>query len=618
MSYRLRVIKDNPIGFWPLDDIAINAEINYTDLTSKFATYQELKDYYLQYSDITLEAIDISGCGNTGFYNGDYTSTVDFLPLISGGGYSINIDSDNHIEFPIIKDYYGSTAGGSIADKYSTDNDFSLEFWFYPKITTNNLTPLFADTDSNVGAYYKNGNIVFKVGSQELNYTIPYIKKAHHIVVTYSVDNIKIYHDGQIVNSKFLNEKISLTNTSTRFFAGPTLNAQDSFLIDAPAVYRYALTKEIILSHYNYGQTMSVNQVVAPENGILFSLNDENIKRAFSYSYPIDKSWENFVNDDIVFNSNDQSISILSSDSIVSKTATFEDYITFPTNIGIEFSKIEWSGENGITVETSVDGNTYVQCINGESIPQYQFGNFDESGKIYIKFTLSTTDASKYIPKLKYLAISLFKSKDIYADNYGDTITYSQDEYFLGNRNYNLLSRDYRNGLRVKSGNGFVLNTASSISTVELFYTPLELDDSGFISSQASSPYAASNYSWAYPGSISKTNISAIYVNGVNKTSETSINNVFSVNELHHVVIVFSNPISNNIVFNYKSTGAQAGIYKNIALYSDQFIESKALNHYNLYVEKPAEQILANNTAISVTENAAVAYNNDWIVIQSS
>lgn len=586
MSYQLKIIKDNPIGFWTLDETS------------------------------GTTAIDKSGCGNNGTYTGGLTSGI--MPLVPGGILGTSVTSSKSIDFPITKDYYGSTSGGSIADKYSTDNDFTIEAWVYPKITTTNETPLFADTTNDMGLYYHKGNIVFKIDDQELNYTIPYIKKSHYISAVYSVDSIRLYCDGYLVNSKVLENKITLSNTSTTFSAGPTLDSSDSFIIDAPAVYRYGLTPELILAHHNAGQPIATPQIVTPENGVLFSLNDENLNRSFVYSYPVSKSWENFINEDVVFNSQDQSISILSTDTVVAKTVEFTDYITFPTTIGIEFSKIEWSSDNGVTVETSVDGETYVSCTNGESIPQYQFDNFDESGKIYIKFTLSTTDASKYIPKLRYLAISLFKSKDLPADNYGDTITYSQDEYHLGNKNYNILSRDYRNGLRCKSDNGFVLNTATLVKTVEFFYTPSALTDSGLVSSIADTEYSASNFSWRNSGTISKTNISAIYVNGVNKTSETNVSNVFTAGELHHVVIVYIDPISDDITFNYSLYGAVEALYKNIAIYPDQFDSNMATLHYNLYTERAAEAVDINPTSVTVTEIATPVYNNDWIVVQSS
>ena len=585
MSYQLKVIKDNPIGFWLLDETSGST------------------------------AADYSGCGNNGTYSGGITNNL--LPLIPGGTQGTLITNTKSVSFPVTKDYYGSTAGGGIADKYSTDNDFSLEVWFYPNITTTNETAIFADTTNNIGLYYNKGNIVFKIGGQEITYTIPYTKKALYIVAVYTVNNLKLYCDGFIVNSKTLTDDISLTNSFTTFSAGPTQNASDKFIIDVPAVYRYSLSQEQIYNHFVFGQPINVSQVAVPEEGIFFALNNQNIKKAYFYSYPINKSWDQFVNSDIYYNQIDKSISILPTDTATAKTVIFTDYLTVPTNIGLTYSKIEWDGEYGITVESSVDGSTYTSCENGKSLPQYQYGSFNSTGNIYLRFTLNTNDASKYIPKLKTLTISFYKTDKLYSDNFGDSLTNLNGQYFLGEKNYNILSRDYRNGLRCLQNKGFTLTTSQLINTVEFFYTPLNLNTSGLISSISGTSYYASNYSWNGSGVISKTNVSAIYINGVDKTSATNISSIFLAGEMYHIVIVYSSPISADLKFNYSASGSSEAIYKNICLYKTAFTSNQALNHFNLYVQKAAEKILDSST-ITVTEQEPFIYNNEWVLVQSS
>lgn len=561
-------------------------------------------------------ANDISGCGNNGTYTGGLTTGL--MPLVPGGITGTDITSTKSISFPITNDYSGSTTGGNIADRYSLDNDFSIELWFYPKITTTNQTRVFADPTSNVGLYYIKGSILFKIGTEEIYYTLPYLKKSYHIVASYSTTALILYCDGVIVSYKPISSTVSLSNTSTTFQSGPTANASDSFTIDAIALYRYALKQEIIYSHYIYGQPINPIQLATPENGILFYLNDENLRRVFEYSYPFNKSWENFTNEDIVFNQNEQSISIIPSSTVVAKSAEFSDYIVFPTNIGIQYSKIEWNGENGVVVQTSIDGITYTTCTNGQNIPQYANGSFASSGKLYIKFSLTTTDASKYIPKLVYLNISFYRSINLRADNLGYQLTPIDEEYHLGRKNYNILSRDYRNGLRCQTDGGFNINTDMLVKTIEFFYTPTSYADSGLISSIADTTYAASNYSWRNSGTVSKTNVAAIYVNGANKTSETAVSNVFNLNELHHVVIVYTEPISADIKFNSSLYGAEEALYKNITLYPAAFDSTKALKHYSLYTGASSEIVYANTSAVSLTELAPEVYNNDWILVQSN
>jgi len=626
MSYYLKIIRDNPIGLWKLDEVS------------------------------GTSAYDTSGCSNNGTYSGTFINNL--IPLVAGGIQATKITSSNSISFPIVKDYYQQISKGNIADKYSIDNDFSIELWFYPKIKTNNKTTIFADSNSNVGLYYEKGNIVFQVGNQSTEYTIPYIKKSHHIIAVYSVNSLSLYIDGKNETNKQLLSKVILNNTSTTFQSGPTTNASDYFLIDSISLYRYSLTKEIVYSHYTYGQPISLYQVTSPEQGIVFTLNDQNLKKVFNYSYPFTKDWTNFVNSNITHNKLESSIQITPTENQEQKTVEFIDFISVPLNDAIQYSKIEWLGENGISVQTSVDGINYTECKNGKSLPQYKYNNFHESGNIYIKFILSTLDASRYIPKLNYLNISFYTNKDISAENYGNTITLNQNEYFLGNKNYSLLSRDSRNGLRCSSNSGFILNTDKLIKTIEFFYTPEynDLIDSAEITnislstnlvinaeinnissftgsaeynvidgqkgllvySELDGEAAESEYSWNEDGSINKTNISSIYINGQDKTSETNINNVFTQDEMHHVVITYADPISNDIKFNYLSAGAVEALYKNIAIYINELSQTEIENHYNLYMEKPAIAANIHDTALMINEQEAILYNNDWVVLQSS
>ena len=36
MSYKIKILKDHPIGFWQLDDVAVNPSFDFTDILEKF------------------------------------------------------------------------------------------------------------------------------------------------------------------------------------------------------------------------------------------------------------------------------------------------------------------------------------------------------------------------------------------------------------------------------------------------------------------------------------------------------------------------------------------------------------------------------------------------------
>jgi len=82
MSYQLKVIKDYPIVFLPLDESS------------------------------GTTAIDISGCGNSGTYVGGLQSNI--LPLIPGGIAGNLINSTKSITLSTTKDFYGLAASGEI------------------------------------------------------------------------------------------------------------------------------------------------------------------------------------------------------------------------------------------------------------------------------------------------------------------------------------------------------------------------------------------------------------------------------------------------------------------------------------------------------------------------
>ena len=282
----------------------------------------------------------------------------------------------------------------------------------------------------------------------------------------------------------------------------------------------------------------------------------------------------------------------------------------------MDSSKIEWDGDNGLMVETSVDNSTWMQCINGQPIPQYRLNNFDTSGFVYLKITLATDNNSRYLPKISNLAISFYGSQIMYAQNGGSYMSTFYDlpeildpSISLGPKKYPILSRDYRNGIRVPENSGFYINPNIPVKTIEFFYTPDSLGKSGLITS------TGSTYEWDLSGAITKTNINSIYVNGVNKTSKTDITEVFNIGELHYVVITYTNAISEAIKFNYSGDISVGCLIQNLAIYQDQFTSNQILEHYDLYLSKASA--IAEDSTITLTENSVNAYNNDWLVIQN-
>lgn len=586
MSYSLLVLKDHPVGFWPLDESS------------------------------GTTATDLSGCGNNGTYYGGLTTNI--LPLVQSGVSGSTINSTKYITLPITKDYTGQSATGHIANQYSSDKYFTLEIWFYPNISSSDPTPIFADVSNDIGIYWEKGNIVFKLQNTRLDYTVPYTKQAMHIVARYMDDYITLHINSRQVMSKELDD-FKFTNSSASFQIGPT-SSGDSFIVDAPAIYRYALNQQKIESHFFSSNGINPIQIAHPDQGRLFTLSDKNLKKSFSYVLPYQRSFANYESDDIKYDPNGNFLHVDKTTSSGTKTVIIEDSFTIP--VGMVSSKVEWHGENGIKVYVKPYGGTYAECTNGGTIPKFRLGDFSGYQTVYYKIEISSTDTSKFNPKLEYLGFYFYAEKNIYSDNSGDYVSVQQPtglsvshwDFDIGSDNWRTLSRHQENGIRALNA-GFAINTKLAVRTVEMFFTPINLNANYLLSA------GAVEFSWNSSGAISKSNISAIYVNGIDRTSATNISSFLTAGEPHHIVLVLGQSVSDQLWFNVRvnsgtwSNPGPNNLYKNMAIYEKVFSLSEALTHFDLYTERPYNTV--DNSVITVTEKAVEYHNNDWRVVKS-
>lgn len=594
MSYTSLVLKDNPIGFWPLDE------------TSGSIVH------------------DYSGCLNNGTYY-NFTSFDNTFPLVSGGVHATIIDDNKYITLSLGKDYTGQIGKGSFGDKYSSDNDFTLEAWVYIKSQNSIDMPIFYNENAVTGLYFKNSAIYFYVNNEYIAYSPDSISESIYIVATYADNNIKLFINGQLVAKKQL-KNFKFTNSSLSTLSIGPCSSNEYFIIDAPAVYRYSLDESQILNHFNASQPIRPIQIVDPDGGSLFSGTDLQSPRAFKFSYPFTKSFKDLSSTNIFYDVNSNYVTLNEGET----TGTISDYFLIPTGIQFVSSKIDWIADNGVTVSVSPTGQsgTYEICKNGSTLPQWKIGNnsFSDSGIVYINIEINSIDSTIIKPKLKELNISFFTEKKLYADNGPEYITIEQPaggmidetvwDFSAGSQAYPVLRRNMLAGIKPESEAGFALNLVSGISTIELILSTPEIISDGSIFSSNTS-----YFTWNSSGLISKNGISSMYVNGQNVSSLTNISNILTGEEIYHIVFVLSSPISNKIYFNswvdsgiWKNSANGYG-YSNIGIYEESLPESTILNHYNLYVEKPYSY--SESVSMNMTEIGVFAYDNDWEVIKS-
>lgn len=638
MSYRSSILSDYPLAYYPLDDFTTTSSMGYTDLLAQNNDYQDILTNYETYQDITGTkpltyaellltygtyadvaaayasysnlsgdiAYDHSGSQNNGKYIQRPASGI--CPIVKGCSTASKIGDSNYIEYTIDKDYTGQSALGKFATVDSYDNDFTIELWFYPQITGNFYTPLFADktTDHEVGLFYYKGNIVFQVDQQKVDYTIPYKNKAMHIVAIYTPQNISLYINGNLESIQDVSGN-PFTRNQVNFKTGPCGISQ-SFLINSIAVYRYSLSQTQILNHYNSGKGINSSQIIQLNGGEWFDLYDDNTYPVYQYAWPSNKAWEFYLTTDLFYDQDKQYIAIAKTETQELKTIVLQDQIVLPDN-EMTSSKIEWDGDNGITVETSDDGITYLLCENGKEIPQYSIDNFSNSRELYIRLTMTTSDANRFNPRLNYLITKFYNDVKKLATNGPSYITYKEKSFNLGRVSSNILWRDARNGLSLQNGASFKLTTTDEIKTIEFFYTPYNLSGAGAI------VFAGTTlFSWDADGNIAKANIDNIYVNNYIKTSKTKIEDVFTLNDINYVAITFTNPVTGEIEFNGSSTGAGLkGLYQNIAIYKNMFTPVNALINYNLYRYGNIYTVPDSNlSSFSLTESTTQYYDLEW------
>ena len=128
----------------------------------------------------------------------------------------------------------------------------------------------------------------FALADDEIDYTLYNPNKYFHIVTVYTGSTMKIYVDGKLVAVKNTG-KINFTNESLTLTCGPS-DVNKSFIIDAPAVYRYSLNDNQVLNHYIDAQTNSEAQIVISDYGKIFKTTEKHQSETEKFIYPITKS----------------------------------------------------------------------------------------------------------------------------------------------------------------------------------------------------------------------------------------------------------------------------------------------------------------------------------------
>jgi hypothetical protein len=587
MSYFRTVLADFPVSYYTLDEVKSGTFDYYNEIISTYPTYQALRDAFTSYEEISGQALlDYSGNFNNGTVSGISGSKI--MPLVAGGIYGTLVSDTTIMEYE----------APGLANKYYSDNQFSIEAWVKLPNANNTQVTIIGDPDENIGVFYKNGDLIFKAGLNETRYKYSN-NKAIHVVCIYTKNNLSMYINGNLVSSSSLNNFV-FSNNSTAWKTGPSL-PNNYFVIDSVSFYRHALTGLKIAKHYSEGiKELDYSQIVYPDGGIFFSLNHSKIRPVARYSYPETKPWSQIIDENVVMSTDQSYITFAKTISPSTKTFTFTETIIVPSSLNVSSSQISWDDDvENIIVQVSQDNAAWQNCKNNFPIPFFNKNDGISSGLLYLKVTMSSSDTSKDLPALRSISLDLYSNTDFYADNSSDRI-YSSLDYGLSRYNHPIISYNDYNGLRMYNGGGISVDSNTQFRTIEFVFTPS-------LAGSLQNVLFSSNtkiFEWSSTGVINKSGISNIYVNGVDYTSATNISDFLTRGMPHHMVLVLSSAATSNIKFNSNQSGSVSGtsnLYSNIALYPDALTAGQATNHYQLYTKQYVLSV--SDISFSITES---------------
>lgn len=546
----------------------------------------------LKFNHSTQSFSDISGKSVLISKSGTFRKTI---PLCAYSSSAILIDPSNSV---IANDI-------PIAQKSHEAESFSIGMYFKPgahfDVAEENI---FYSPTGGVGLVFINGKIIFRVtDSNNLIYNVIYklqkVDTSYYVTARYSPGLISLMLNGSVVSSIQVPYNFKFKATSPLDFNSSV--ATDYIIIDKVQIFNYDLqTKEIMKSLVDDSIVQNPGQIISSDDGIYFD-PDYRIKPIQAgFSYNTNKDFTTGTMNGVEVSS---SGTLVLSDSSGASSGYLLDSFFFPPLTEQNHNIVSWvSDSKDIQFGYNTDGgSTYTNVENGYNIPGFS------GGMLYYKISMSTDNYETNKPVLSNLSFLIYDNKSLDSKNSLYQIT--TDYNYVVGQTLSPISHDGYQGLKTIGG-GFRVN-GLDVRTVEFFYRP------GDISQTCLIDCGDARYSWSAAGNVTKSNISSIYVNGLDLTSQTSASSIFSINKWHHVVITFTANKQSNLFFNQSSTGTLLGPdsrFTHIGIYSTDK-SSKALSHYQ-YITSRVSQI-AFSESIDIGSDNFSGFNIDKIVIST-
>jgi hypothetical protein len=606
MSYKLRVLSDDPLGYWRLyqpDAMRYNdPSITYDDPN---ATYDEGFYYRLDDETQTANAAIIPG--------GSVPIFTDTFPLVSFSS------SDQNINAAKINDNSVISIRNSYKNFYSgyENSTFGIEFWMsLPYNTPSDLILIHGYHSANqiFKIYVNNDTMYFSLTTNNGTYItkkqmISWDQKVH-VFAVYKDRTIKLFinalSDEMIEIPKTHHFATAFADT-TSIEIGPS-NAGTNFRVSDLAFYDKELSVNEMRSHMSWASRDSDPVNYAHQENTSYFTFDENSGTVLTQQKFLSKQdYDQGFYENLIQDGNGLTIP---QDKTSNDNATGIWTYNFPIVQYQDFAGISISWDTGSSNASTIsnkyvavyasydDGATYYQVKSNEVVPYFLSTASDiTSSKLLLRVQIYSPDISvSNQPRLDNLSVKIYSSLDVISDSGHFIFSPLHDSYLIRQNSNSMLDKSRNFGVYFEKQDPAIGKTgAALITSVDSipyygleFWFKYEEDNNATYATLVDTPGVQG--ADLYLDVPTSTLISALdnsgdfYVNGVKRSPETY---VIVPGEIYHIVLNYftakTNPIHINDSIDGLSDSMQA-IYGFITLFHDPLTDEIVQNRYLSYL----------------------------------
>lgn len=401
---------------------------------------------------------DYSGYGRSGTATGTVTTSV---PLAAGAVYST---------------VFGNNALGKFASPVFQqgleDRAFSLESWIRPIVTdtteANSDLQVLGNSGEYDGLVWNGTTISFSTkylttGECRAEYDLQ-VSRAIQAVGVHTSEKNMLFVEGELVAETDITDAQKADQyvaTDGFLYSGSTAGTMQ-LAAGAVGIYNYALSPQTVKNHFESGRHVVGRSVTNghPTTVIDFSTDMSNLLRRRVFD--TDADWNSGFFSGLVIDNNMLVPQVINDTSVTGTWFTVCDLYDGGTPNPLSAVNMEWDGE-GVTVEASVDGDTWETAVRGENLEIIPSG-FDPANKelhLRVSFPGGIVEDDSYIDSL---TVNLFKSNIVTVGS--RTLTLTQPADIRTDREPVQLADDW--GLTLRGGT-ISISSAASPKTIEVW-----------------------------------------------------------------------------------------------------------------------------------------------------